>query len=70
LGAAALSLYGLAQGALLTVDVLVTATDAGRPAGLLGWGRSGFFFRLGGAALLTCAVILVAQSGWVRLAAG
>ena len=70
LGAAALALYGFAQGALLTLDVLVTATDAERSTGLLGQGRTGFFYRLGGAALLACAVILVAQSGLVRLAAG
>jgi hypothetical protein len=70
LGAQVLALYGLAQGVLLILDVLAMAADTERSAGLLGWGRTGFFFQFGGAVLLACSVFLAAQSGLVRLAAG
>lgn len=67
-GAAALAIYGFAQGALLTADVLAIAVDGRWEAGLLGRGRTGFFFLLSGAALLALAVLLAGQSVAVQLA--
>jgi hypothetical protein len=64
LGAQVLAVYGFTQGAVLVLDVLAMARDSGRSGGLLGWGRTGFFFRFGGAALLACGVFLVARSGF------
>ena len=62
LGAGVLGVYGFAHGVVLTLDVLAMGANARLHAGLLGEGRTGFFFRFGGAALLACAVILAAQS--------
>jgi hypothetical protein len=62
LGAAALGVYGLTQGALLVIDVAAMGLDPGRREGLLGAGRTAFFFRFGGVALLACAVFLFRAS--------
>jgi hypothetical protein len=59
LGALALAVYGFAQGALLTLEVLAVKGGLDYGEGLLGAERSAFFLRFGGVLMVTCGVFLV-----------
>jgi hypothetical protein len=63
LGAAVLAVYGLAQGALLVLDVLVVGTIPRRAYGLLGSERRAHFYSMSGAALLAATLLLIRHSG-------
>jgi hypothetical protein len=67
LGAYVLAVYGLAQGALLTVDVLFMAAGVDPLGGSWRRNRNSFMFRLSGVALTGTAVFLLAQASLARL---
>ncbi|HEV2471994.1 MAG TPA: hypothetical protein VGS41_04970, partial [Chthonomonadales bacterium] len=61
LGAAAVLTYGLVHGLALMADTLAIGTRSAGAGGLLGLGRSAFFYKMSGVSLLAAGAFFAAH---------